>query len=129
MHTVRETCCCDASFEVESSNSVFIKYRQLEFHEQHKNCIKTKSEAIPCVLDTTIHEGYTTKNDYIYKLEALLLESNNALRSCASIVGREGYSTNYWDAIKKIITDILERQHEITNSIRKKIIEVKTNEH
>lgn len=47
----------------------------------------------------------------------LLLESNELLRSFASIISRKGIETN-WAALENAVGDALRRQHQRTNELR-----------
>ena len=51
-------------------------------------------------------------------VEELLLESNESLRSAYQVASRYGRETN-WQALQNKLSNILDRQHELTNKIRK----------
>ena len=52
------------------------------------------------------------------KIEKLLLESNDALRSAHSIAERDGVNTN-WRTFKNMVSKALDDQHELTNRLRR----------
>jgi len=51
------------------------------------------------------------------KIEKLLLESNDALRSAYQVAKRDGKETN-WPAFKNMLSGVLDRQHSLTNKLR-----------
>jgi hypothetical protein len=55
-------------------------------------------------------------------VEKLLLESNDSLRSAYQIAKRDGRDTN-WKSFRNQLSDVLDRQHAITNEIRKRAAE------
>jgi hypothetical protein len=69
-------------------------------------CVQT-AKAIIAAVDVSL-EG--SDADY-------LLESNELLRSFASVISRKGIETN-WAALENAVGDALRRQHQRTNELR-----------